>query len=135
MTKNPSDNDLKDSKLEMLDQDCEECNKKDESVNENLVLTGFKICKSCRVSKTVFPIQLTVLIGKASIRLITNDNDKNANIKKDKKTIPKDLKFDFNPKMCFVDIIRDANIQNCVRNIIVMTKSGVTAKNLIRPGE
>jgi len=56
MTKNPSDNDLKDSKLEILDQVCEECNKKDKSVNENLILTGFKICKSCRVSKTVFPI-------------------------------------------------------------------------------
>ena len=35
---------------------CEECKKKDESVSQNLILTGFKICKSCRTSKTIFPI-------------------------------------------------------------------------------
>jgi len=35
---------------------CDECKKKDESVTQNLILTGFKICKSCRVSKTIFPI-------------------------------------------------------------------------------
>ena len=34
----------------------EECKKNDESVTHNLILTGFKICKSCRVSKTIFPI-------------------------------------------------------------------------------
>ena len=34
----------------------EECKKRDESVTHNLILTGFKICKSCRVSKTIFPI-------------------------------------------------------------------------------
>ncbi len=39
-----------------LDDICEECKKKDESVHQNLILTGFKLCKSCRVSKTVFPI-------------------------------------------------------------------------------
>ena len=39
-----------------LDEICDECNKKDESVTQNLILTGFKICKSCRVSKTIFPI-------------------------------------------------------------------------------
>ena len=38
------------------DDKCEECEKVDESVRENLILTGFKICKSCRVSKTIFPI-------------------------------------------------------------------------------
>lgn len=37
------------------DNICEECFKKDESVLQNLILTGFKICKSCRISKTVFP--------------------------------------------------------------------------------
>jgi len=42
--------------LEELDNKCEECKKEDESVSQNLILTGFKICKSCRVSKTVFPI-------------------------------------------------------------------------------
>tara|TARA_B100000427_G_C15141641_1_gene434686 strand:- start:312 stop:467 length:156 start_codon:yes stop_codon:yes gene_type:complete len=39
-----------------LDDICEECKKKDESVTENLILTGFKICKSCIISKTLFPI-------------------------------------------------------------------------------
>ena len=39
-----------------LDNICEECKKEDESVSQNLILTGFKICKSCRTSKTVFPI-------------------------------------------------------------------------------
>ncbi len=35
---------------------CDECKKKDESVTQNLILTGFKICNSCRLSKTIFPI-------------------------------------------------------------------------------
>ncbi len=35
---------------------CEECKKEHESVSQNLILTGFKLCKSCRVSKTIFPI-------------------------------------------------------------------------------
>ena len=35
---------------------CDECKAKDESVTQNLILTGFKICKSCRISKTIFPI-------------------------------------------------------------------------------
>ena len=35
---------------------CDECRKKDESVFQNLIMTGFKLCKSCRVSKTIFPI-------------------------------------------------------------------------------
>ena len=39
-----------------LDNKCEECEKQDETVSQNLILTGFKICKSCRISKTIFPI-------------------------------------------------------------------------------
>jgi len=39
-----------------LDNICDECKSEDESVSQNLILTGFKICKSCRVSKTIFPI-------------------------------------------------------------------------------
>ena len=35
---------------------CEECKKEDESVFQNLVLNGFKICNSCKISKTIFPI-------------------------------------------------------------------------------
>ena len=50
------DNDIKEKDLKNLDDVCEECKKEDESVSQNLILTGFKICKSCRVSKTIFPI-------------------------------------------------------------------------------
>ena len=39
-----------------LNNICDECKKKDNSVTENLILTGFKLCKSCRISKTLFPI-------------------------------------------------------------------------------
>ena len=48
--------DLKEKDLQELNNICEECKKEDESVSQNLILTGFKICKSCRTSKTVFPI-------------------------------------------------------------------------------
>ena len=55
-------------------------------------------------------------------------------IKKDKSTIPKDLKLDFKFNICLVDIIKPAKIQNWVRKIIGIIKSGVTAKNLNKPG-
>ena len=48
--------DVKEKDLKDLDNICDECKEKDESVSQNLILTGFKICKSCRVSKTIFPI-------------------------------------------------------------------------------
>ena len=35
---------------------CEECKKEDKSVFQNLILIGFKICNSCRTSKTIFPV-------------------------------------------------------------------------------
>ena len=41
---------------EDLNNICDECKEEDESVSQNLILNGFKICKSCRVSKTIFPI-------------------------------------------------------------------------------
>jgi len=41
---------------EELNDICDECKEKDESVTQNLILTGFKLCKSCRVSKTIFPL-------------------------------------------------------------------------------
>ena len=48
------------NKDEMIEKDldniCDECKKKDNSVTENLILTGFKLCKSCRISKTLFPV-------------------------------------------------------------------------------
>ena len=53
------DDDIKDqvnTNTEELNDICDECKKIDESVTQNLILTGFKICKSCRISKTIFPI-------------------------------------------------------------------------------
>ena len=50
------DEDLKEIDVRELDNICDECKRKDESVSQNLILTGFKICKSCRVSKTIFPL-------------------------------------------------------------------------------
>ena len=35
---------------------CEECSKKDKNVKSNLVMHGYKICHSCKISKTLFPI-------------------------------------------------------------------------------
>ena len=35
---------------------CEECKEEDESVRQNLILIFFKICFSCRISKTLFPL-------------------------------------------------------------------------------
>ena len=39
-----------------LDNVCEECKKENESVSQNLIMYGYKICASCRTSKTIFPI-------------------------------------------------------------------------------
>ena len=47
---------FKNDLIEELNNVCEECKKEDESVRQNLILTGFKLCKSCRTSKTIFPI-------------------------------------------------------------------------------
>ena len=48
---NLNEDDLKD-----FNNKCDECKKEDESVSQNLILTGFKLCRSCRTSKTIFPI-------------------------------------------------------------------------------
>ena len=42
--------------IEELNDICDECRKEDESVTQNLILTGFKLCKSCRISKTIYPL-------------------------------------------------------------------------------
>ena len=51
---------LEDKQVKEIDRElnniCDECKNKHESVSQNLILTGFKICKSCRISKTIFPI-------------------------------------------------------------------------------
>ncbi len=49
-------NDVNNKEFEDLNDICDECKEKHESVSQNLILTGFKICKSCRISKTIFPI-------------------------------------------------------------------------------
>ena len=41
---------------ENIDNICEECKKNDESVSQNLILSGYKLCNSCRTSKTIFPV-------------------------------------------------------------------------------
>ena len=56
MTNKFEDKELKEKNLKEFNNICEECKKEDESVSQNLILTGFKICKSCRTSKTVFPL-------------------------------------------------------------------------------
>ncbi len=43
-------------KEEIKDIICEECHKEDESVKTNLIIHGYKICNSCNISKTIFPI-------------------------------------------------------------------------------
>ena len=48
--------DIQEEDLKELDNICDECKEESESVFQNLILTGFKICKSCRVSKTIFPL-------------------------------------------------------------------------------
>ena len=47
---------LKEKKLKEKNNLCEECKKEDQSVFQNLILIGFKICNSCKTSKTIFPI-------------------------------------------------------------------------------
>ena len=56
MTSKYDEKDFDDEKIKDLNNVCDECKKIDESVSQNLILTGFKICKSCRISKTIFPI-------------------------------------------------------------------------------
>ena len=50
------DKDIKKKDLDEFNNKCEECKKEHESVSQNLILTGFKLCNSCRTSKTIFPI-------------------------------------------------------------------------------
>ena len=41
---------------EKSDNLCEECKKEDETVKQNLIMYGYKICKSCNLAKTIFSI-------------------------------------------------------------------------------
>ena len=44
------------SNVQNPDSICEECKKVDESVRSNLIIISYKICNSCRMSKTIFPV-------------------------------------------------------------------------------
>jgi len=50
------DNKYDEEIMRELNNICDECKKEDESVSQNLILTSYKLCSSCRVSKTIFPI-------------------------------------------------------------------------------
>ena len=41
---------------ELPDNTCEECKKEDEIFNPNFIISGYKICDSCKLSKTIFPV-------------------------------------------------------------------------------
>jgi hypothetical protein len=41
---------------EKINNICEECKKESQSVSQNLIMYGYKICESCRLSKSIFPI-------------------------------------------------------------------------------
>lgn len=56
MTSSPDKNNLDNIDQEELNNICDECKQEDESVTQNFILTSYKICKSCRVSKTIFPL-------------------------------------------------------------------------------
>jgi len=44
------------NKEKEVDKICEECKKFSENVRANLIMHGYKICDSCKVSKTIFPL-------------------------------------------------------------------------------
>ena len=39
-----------------LNNVCEECKKEDESVKQNFIMYSFKVCNSCNLAKTIFPL-------------------------------------------------------------------------------
>ena len=39
-----------------LNNFCEECSSEDKSVSQNFIMYGYKICDSCKTSKTIFPV-------------------------------------------------------------------------------
>jgi hypothetical protein len=41
---------------ENTENTCENCKKKDESVKQNLIMYSYKVCNSCNLAKTIFPI-------------------------------------------------------------------------------
>jgi|TARA_B100001093_G_scaffold517182_1_gene597978 hypothetical protein len=41
---------------EITDNICEECKQENESVKSNLIMHGYKLCDSCKLSKNIFPV-------------------------------------------------------------------------------
>ena len=41
---------------EELNNICEECKKEEDSVTQNLIKHGYKICNSCNLAKNIFPL-------------------------------------------------------------------------------
>jgi hypothetical protein len=41
---------------ELFDNICEECKEEDKSVKSNFITHGYKLCDSCKLSKTIFPL-------------------------------------------------------------------------------
>ena len=39
-----------------LNNICDECKNEDETDSQNLILISYKLCSSCRISQTIFPI-------------------------------------------------------------------------------
>ena len=56
MTNNSDNHNIDKEKILEIDDYCEECKQEYESVSQNFILTGFKVCSSCKLSKTIFPI-------------------------------------------------------------------------------
>jgi len=58
MIKKKLKNDIKNNEdnSKELDNICEECLNKDESVSQNLIMYSYKLCNSCKSSKTLFPL-------------------------------------------------------------------------------
>ena len=50
------DNIVIDEVKDNIENICEQCKKEDESVKQNIIMHGYKICKSCNLAKTIFPI-------------------------------------------------------------------------------
>ena len=45
-----------DENIEKLNNICEECGNEQENVIQNFILIGFKICNSCKILKTIYPL-------------------------------------------------------------------------------
>ena len=56
MTKKDPFENIKEEDLRDFNNKCDECKKEDESVSQNLIMHGYKICNSCKLSKNIFPV-------------------------------------------------------------------------------